>query len=460
MTNASFLRVKGFTFASEYRIFLPLTSSVFDNSSNPNSTNFTTNSTAHTTTTIIKIHKTNSGTPSNQSDRISPLIGFSFPLVVYEGVDINNMQPSDLTKSISYNVLSIADSGTFFTLTVSYVSKTANASANWSSLITYGLNLDITLIDIRTANAIVSKYGFYTPTSPMYGTSFGFSCGGVTPPASYYNIIDRFPFATNANATDYGDLTQNRYGSSGHSSDVSGYSAGGWVPGISNVIDKFPFASAANATDVGDLTVARHVHSGQSSTVSGYASGGITPPASYYNIIDKFPFATNANATDVGDITQARYGGGQDVGPSSDVSGYSSGGWVGAISNVIDKFPFATNANATDVGDLSVARHVHTCNSSTASGFTAGGITPPSSYYNIVDKFPFATDTNAIDHCDITQARYGNAGQSSSESGYGSGGWTGAISNVIDKFPFASTTNGTDVGDLSVARHYASGKQD
>ena len=65
---------------------------------------------------------------------------------------------------------------------------------------------------------------------------------------------------------------------------------------------KFPFSSDANATDVGDLTSARYNIAGQSSTASGYTSGGI-PTA---NVIDKFPFSSDANATDVGDLTVGR----------------------------------------------------------------------------------------------------------------------------------------------------------
>ena len=42
---------------------------------------------------------------------------------------------------------------------------------------------------------------------------------------------------------------------------VSGYSSGG-TPSV-NTIDKFPFASDANATDVGDLTQARYAATGQ-----------------------------------------------------------------------------------------------------------------------------------------------------------------------------------------------------
>jgi hypothetical protein len=141
--------------------------------------------------------------------------------------------------------------------------------------------------------------------------------------------------------------------------DVSGYTSGGsynsFEPGQYNIIDKFPFAADANATDVGDLTQARSIHTGQSSAVSGYNSGGYTPGR--VNTIDKFPFATDGNATDVGDMTNpVRSAAGQ----SSSENGYRTGGTpMGNDPNkvdTIDKWPFAVDANATDIGSLTVAR--------------------------------------------------------------------------------------------------------
>ena len=242
---------------------------------------------------------------------------------------------------------------------------------------------------------------------------------------------------------------------------ISGYTSGGSNPAQSpstlNVIDKFPFASDANATDVGDLTVDTTYAAGQSSDASGYTSGGIaptlTPPIT--NVISKFPFASDGNATDVGDLTVARR---SEAGQSSDASGYTSGG--SPTTNVIDKFPFASDANATDVGDLTVARSFSAGQSSSASGYTSGGFGPSTS--DVIDKFPFASDGNATDVGDLTVARNGVAGQSSDASGYTSGGQYGSpftFSNIIDKFPFASDGNATDVGDLIVARTYPVGQQ-
>jgi hypothetical protein len=148
--------------------------------------------------------------------------------------------------------------------------------------------------------------------TPLQGTISGYTSGGFAPPGQQVNIIDKFPFASDANATDVGDLTIARRFAVGQSSTVSGYTSGG-APSIVNTIDKFPFSADANATDVGDLTQIRQAPTGQSSTESGYSSAGYSP-GGYSNTIDKFPFSSDANATDVGDLTQARmYVAGQQV---------------------------------------------------------------------------------------------------------------------------------------------------
>ena len=52
-----------------------------------------------------------------------------------------------------------------------------------------------------------------------------------------------------------------------------------YTTGRIDIIDKFPFASDDDATDVGDLTVGKNANSGQSSTAHGYSSGGYDPAA-------------------------------------------------------------------------------------------------------------------------------------------------------------------------------------
>ena len=296
------------------------------------------------------------------------------------------------------------------------------------------------------------------PTQAQGSTS-GFTSGGI-PYSSPTHVIDKFPFASNSNATDVANMSVARYELAGQSSSVSGYNSGGNTspptPGINNVIDKYPFASGGNSSDVGDLTMARKHLSGQTSTSSGYTAGGEGPGlGDHTNRIDKFPFSSDANASDVGDlsITKIRLSG-----QSSADDGYASGGYHPAPNTPnhqrIDKFPFSSDANATNIGNLTQSRSYLTGQQSNVSGYSSGG--HPG--YNRIDKFSFSSDGNATDVGDLSVARGNSAGQSSTDNGYTSGGGP-PNNNVIDKFPFAADGNATDVGDLSVARFGLAGQQ-
>lgn len=293
-------------------------------------------------------------------------------------------------------------------------------------------------------------------TSPMVGTVAGYSSGGYFPGASPYvsTRIDKFPFATDTNATNVGSLTQGRYRSAGHSSTSFGYVSGGYTASAINNIDKFPFAINNNATDVGDLTQTRYFLNGQSSATHGYSSGGLTnfPPAGALNTVDRFPFSSDSNANDVGDLTQIRQGG---AGNSSATDGFTSGGNLNPSTfyNTIDRFPFATNANASDVGDLTQSRSGGSGQSSSTHGYVSGGANP--GIVNTIDRFLFSSSTNATDVGDLASTAQSAAGQSSITSGYVS------VSNSIDKFPFSATTNATNIGGLSQTRtRISSGQQD
>jgi len=302
------------------------------------------------------------------------------------------------------------------------------------------------------------EYATPAPSYTFQGTVSGYTSGGDAPPR--VDTIDKFSFVSNANATDVGNLTQARNYCSGQSSEDNGYTSSGYAPSAGttyvDTIDKFPFASDGNATDVGNLIAIKNHTTGQSSADNGYVSGGEYP--TYLNVIEKFSFASDGNASDVGDLTQARYA---PAGQSSSSSGYTSGGFTGSTSNVIDKFPFASDANATDVGDLTIARYFVAGQSSTDNGYSSGGGNT-SPYSNVIDKFPFASNANAADVGDLSEARGYVSGQSSDVSGYTTGGLDApspVFNNVVDKFPFASDSNASDVGDLTQARYGAAGQQ-
>ena len=148
--------------------------------------------------------------------------------------------------------------------------------------------------------------------SGQSSTTHGYTSGGFrNTPIPFDDVIDKFPFSSDANATDVGNLVAGNRSNTGCSSTTHGYSAGGGVPpgpapNPVNTIQKFPFSTDTNATDIGDLTSTSTFigSNGSSSTNSGYRYGGNPPTV---NIIDKFPFFTNNNATDVGDLLSGAY---------------------------------------------------------------------------------------------------------------------------------------------------------
>ena len=304
------------------------------------------------------------------------------------------------------------------------------------------------------------------------GRTAGFTSGGHT----VSNIVQQFSFASDANATDAGDLSYVLQEHGGNSSTTHGYVTGGNAPGLSpggsqsnwdtNSISKFAFSASISTTDVGDLqyaknstaTAANETHGydygSASSTAPNNPTGAATPVVG--DIIEKYSFTTDGNSTDVGDLLGNGYYSG--AGHSSETHGHHAGGFP--YANVIQKFPFAVDENSTDVGDLTFARNDTRGQSSTAHGYTSGGRRSPFSYpgeghMNFIDKFPFATDANATDVGDMTAGRGEQATQSSTTNGYNSGGFDigppNITHNVIDKFPFATDANATDVGDLTVA---------
>lgn len=150
-------------------------------------------------------------------------------------------------------------------------------------------------------------------SSQVNGYVSGGNMPSITPTT---NEIEKYPFATDANATDVGDITANRCKISGTNSESRGYVAGGNTSSptntpILNIIDKFPFSTDANSTDVGDIVSSRWDTTGVSSATHGYAAGGTTSSPGgtpgMTNIIEKYSFDTDGNSTDVGDLTETNY---------------------------------------------------------------------------------------------------------------------------------------------------------
>ena len=182
-----------------------------------------------------------------------------------------------------------------------YTSGGAFQSGNRNTIDKFPFSSDSNATDVGDLS------GLHAQLVGQSGTTHGYVSGGKAKPSNAnLSKIEKFPFSSNGNSAFVGNLTTARMDGAGQSSNVSGYTSGGQQDSPNyawfNIIDKFPFSSDSNASDVGDLTLARSQCTGNSSSDNGYTSGGQDPGWARVNIIDKFPFASDGNATDVGDI--------------------------------------------------------------------------------------------------------------------------------------------------------------
>ena len=213
----------------------------------------------------------------------------------------NGTDVADVLVAIGYN--SGNSSGTY-----GYVcgGVLQDAATRVNTIQKYSVTTDVNATDVGDLSEVIGM-----PTSAN-STIHGYRMGGNVPlpVSSEYSSerIDKFSFATDGNASDIANLTIARGGGTGCSSETHGYCAGGHSytaspVGYQDRIDKFLFATGADATDVGNLTLPNGVCGGSSSTTNGYVLGGYI---NYIDRIDKFPFATDSNASDIANLTAGR----------------------------------------------------------------------------------------------------------------------------------------------------------
>ena len=150
----------------------------------------------------------------------------------------------------------------------------------------------------RTNDLITARHALVGQSSETHGYA---SCGHS---GAYSNQIEKFSLSTDSASTDVGDATVAQHSACSASSTTHGYIAGGYIgggaPGNQNVINRFAFASDGNATDWGDMTQGKRHLAGSSSTTHGYVAGGLS--GSTVNVIEKWAYASNAGGIDVGDL--------------------------------------------------------------------------------------------------------------------------------------------------------------
>ena len=281
------------------------------------------------------------------------------------------------------------------------------------------------------------------------GTTSSYTAGGRSS-----NVIDKFSFTTDGNATDVGDLTATQGYPSGHHSATAGYIAG---MGASN-LDKMAFASEGNSTDVANIAQAIDSPCNHSTSTHGWMAG------SYNNdttMIMKFTFATDSDAVDsTKNLTSGR--GYTASSQDGETYGYVASGYsVNGTASDIDRYSFSDSNHSSDVGTLTNSWGGGTVSggsSSTTHGYIMGsGDSQPAT--NHIEKYAFASSSNGTDVGNLSESRRGIAGSGSTTHIYAAGGYAGAgpddsnYKYTIDKRATASDGDSSDIGDLSYNRH-------
>ena len=293
----------------------------------------------------------------------------------------------------------------------------------------------------------------YVAPLRAFGSSFGFTSGG-----SYPDIgnIQKYAFSSNTSTVTVGQLSVTRYtGEAGTSSFTHGYCVAGYnntINAVDRTIDKFTFASNANATGVGDCVIGGNERSGVQSETHGYIGGN----GGDSNQIEKYSFSADGNSANVATLSVARSG---LAGVSSPTTGYFAGGRISATyQNDIESITFSSDTAQGVIGSLSGTRRGAVGHQTTTYGYVAGGIPSTGGVTNIVDCFAFASSVTITDVGDMHTARAQAAPASSTTHGYtAAGGIASGNTSIIERYQFASgnAITSTNVGNLAVA-HYAS----
>lgn len=358
------------------------------------------------------------------------------------------VKKADHNTIVSYDSDGVLPTASAVNYRLAYVINTGNLRFN------NGLQWDKLQTQLPSRALLPPSFG---------GTVAGYSVGGQRPASS--NIVEKYPFVSDGNSSDVGDLSQARYAMQGVQSSLAGYAMGGRTPNAqpSNNINKITFASDTVAQAGFSMSVGRQqmATNGISTETHAYAAGGGGGSEPVGKTIDKFAFANEANMTDVGDLVMAAT---DNPSAHTDLSGY---GYVAGGNNdypsptyntnafkLIQKFSTSSDGNAVDaVTELDKQRYRTGSNSYPSHGYVSGGTSigpPTTTYTNDIVKYSFTSTDVATDVGDLTSTRIRPGSSSSTVSGYNHGGSNPGMLNIIDKFSFAADGNATDVGDLTV----------
>ena len=274
--------------------------------------------------------------------------------------------------------------------------------------------------------------------------------------ADYVDTLEYVTIQSTGNATDFGNLTQARYGICGSSNSTRGLKwqgmpSPGTIQGTLS-IDYITIASTGNASDFGDCAQLNRRCSALANDTRSVKAGGVGVDN---DLREYVTIASTGNTTSFGDLLDAENG---DMGGGSNTTrGVYLGRQETSTSSNGDRIQYITIAstgNATDFGDLSLVSSAGASgNSSTRITFSGGYNFSNAATADIV-YITTASTGDSSDFGDLTLARYLMSGASDKLRAIIGGGRnsSGTYVDNIDYITMASTGNATDFGDLIAAR--------
>ena len=290
---------------------------------------------------------------------------------------------------------------------------------------------------------------------------------------SYRNTIDYVTISTPGNATDFGDLTEERHSlvAVSNGADDIGVFGCGWNGDFVERMDYVTISTPGNAVYFGNLANLYHMGSCSNGTSNrGLFAGGWTGTSAISNI-RYITISTPGNAVSIANLTQGRYhacgtsngtndrgvfSGGKSATYYPDPGYYDNEVWY----NTIDYVTISTTGDATDFGDL--LEEQLNCSSTSndtgdiavvSSGYVSGG--PSYDTYNI-EYFMISTTGNSSEFGDLSTFRYdsGACSNGTNDRGLFAGGYYPyTYYTIIDYITISSPGNATDFGDLTVTRN-------
>ena len=264
------------------------------------------------------------------------------------------------------------------------------------------------------------------------------------------DTMDFVTIPTAGNATDFGNLTQVKFGPAGAGSKTRAVFMAGGTPSRLSEIDFVTFSSTGNAADFGNMTVARAAGgmAGHSSETRALLAAGSTPSSDQNDTIDFITIASTGNGIDFGNLTQSVSG--VLASGSSTRCLFPGGSYLPAYAyrNTIDVVTIATTGNAVDFGfDLTTAGGGRCCDNSIRALYqVAAGDNKQ------IETVIIATLSNSFD--------FGELSQTSDSGSFGTSNPTRELfglntpsggTNIMEYISMSTGGTAVDFGDLTQA---------